>query len=172
MTYFEGNDDIPPEAVALIARADPLISPFLAFTDPNFINTWHGIHMLSKMYPVDPKSKAKLSVSSPLTLKIPRTLPSLVSEGSDPINIDNDGDPGLQIVAETAKISVSDPIAVPPVKIHIEKSKTASKVPIDHEPFDVTIHMVWSTTVSPIMCCCLLLPIFSSSSANIVASSK
>ncbi len=170
MTYFEGNDDIPPDAVALIARADPLISPFLALTDPDFINAWHVIRMLSKMYLADPKGKAKPSVSSPLTLKIPRTSPSVVSEGGDPINIDNDGDPGLQIVAETAKISVSDPIAVPPVRIRVEKSKAASKVPVDHEPFDGTIHTVWPTAVSPIMYRRLFLLIFSS--ANVVASSK
>jgi len=148
LTCVVGNDELTSASIAIVRRAEPLITPFLELTDPEFICDWNGVRatvfMVSSPEP-EPSSqdKGKASTSSPLTLKVPPLSPAAAHISDDD---DEDIDKLLEPVKRRVKITAHNPIAPSSSQKSATGKKTA-KTPIDHEPFDASKHQYWKVSV-------------------------
>ena len=151
------NEVLQPETIAVIKRADGLITPFLEQTDGDFIIDWNGVRtaalMASTPVPESPsQDKGKAPTSSSTRLKL---LPPVLSPGSahpstdDGDDDDDDVDKLLEPVKRRAKIRAHDPIAPSSSQKSAGPGKKTTKgALVNHEPFNAAKHQHWLTSVS------------------------
>jgi hypothetical protein len=146
-----GNHELTPAAIAIVRRAEPLITPFLEETDPEFICDWNGVRttVFLASTPSESPSKDKGKASGPSSIKLKVPLPA-VSPRSAHLSSEDDDDVErlLELVKRCTTITPHHPIAPPSSQPSAGPGKKGAKPPVEHEPFDVAKHQYWLTSVS------------------------
>jgi len=168
---IEGDDDLPPEWIKVVIRADQLVGPFVADSDPPVLEAWLSVRTLAySVYESDETSgpdegNPTRPVSSVGTICLPAapspSKPPTSSQQTLDGSVDMDeGEATASKKPQKRKITAIGPIKSPSKAQESKKtassSSKANKIPtkpsVDHEPFLTGTHSTWPKSVSYPFC--------------------
>ena len=164
------------DAIKVIIRADQLVGPFVADSDPPVLEAWLSVCMLAySVYDSEESSETDdgnptQPVSSGGTIRLPAppspSRPPTLSQQTLDDNVDMDeGEVTSSKKSQKRKITAIGPIDSPSKSQESKKIASSSKVnkipskpSVDHEPFVAGRHTLWPKSVSnPLLCVSLRL---------------
>jgi hypothetical protein len=162
----EGNDDLSQEVINVILRADLLIGPYIANSNPDVLKAWLGVRTLALSMYLGSSSEEDGDEALPandavgtiwlLPLSSPAKSGKVRSTVDDPIEMDDSEDMAPKTKQSLHKITTLGPIKTSSSKqpANFQESKkvvalsssavgkAAVKAPVDHEPFVGDMHKV------------------------------
>lgn len=159
------------DAIKVVIRADQLVGPFVADSDPSVLEAWLSVRTLAySVYDSDESSKTDSGnptrpVSSGGTIRLPAlpsaSKPLTLSQQTFDDSVDLDeGEVTASKKSQKRKITAIGPLESPSKSQESKKtasSSKANKIPskpsVDHEPFVAGRHLLWPKSVSyPFLC--------------------